>query len=129
MKELYTLFKVIQERKSNPVENSYTSYLFNKGLDKILKKCGEECSEVIIAAKSLESAIRESAYLSNSNSSIVLSEKQSDLENELVDLIYHMLVLLAFYDIPLCNIEQVLMERSKKIGNLKTSASPVSPER
>ena len=43
------LYAVVQQRKAEPQEGSYTCYLFEKGLDKILKKCGEECSEVIIA--------------------------------------------------------------------------------
>ena len=107
MKELSSLFRVILERKNSPVENSYTSYLFDKGLDKILKKCGEECSEMIIAAKSLE-------YGKN------LSDKQSDLENEICDLIYHIEVLMAFFDITPDNIDRILKERSLKIGNLKS---------
>ena len=48
---LQTLYEVVKSRKETPQEGSYTCYLFGKGLDKILKKCGEECSEVIIAAK------------------------------------------------------------------------------
>ncbi|MCI9481973.1 MAG: phosphoribosyl-ATP diphosphatase, partial [Oscillibacter sp.] len=48
LKELY---QVILSRKADPQENSYTCYLFDKGLDKILKKVGEECAETIIAAK------------------------------------------------------------------------------
>ena len=48
LKELY---ETILDRKSNKQEGSYTCYLFDKGLDKILKKVGEECSETIIAAK------------------------------------------------------------------------------
>ena len=45
------LYEVIQDRQKNPQEGSYTCYLFEKGIDKILKKCAEECGEVIIAAK------------------------------------------------------------------------------
>ena len=45
------LYQVALERKEKKQEGSYTCYLFEQGLDKILKKCGEECSEVIIAAK------------------------------------------------------------------------------
>ena len=45
------LYEVVLDRRDHPQEGSYTCYLFEKGLDKILKKCGEECSEVIIAAK------------------------------------------------------------------------------
>lgn len=41
----------IRDRKNNPKEGSYTNYLFDKGIDKILKKCGEEATEIIIAAK------------------------------------------------------------------------------
>ena len=48
---LETLYHVVLDRKVNPQEGSYTCYLFEKGLDKILKKVGEECSETIIAAK------------------------------------------------------------------------------
>ena len=49
--ELYALYETILDRKQNQQEGSYTCYLFEKGLDKILKKVGEECSETIIAAK------------------------------------------------------------------------------
>ena len=51
MKNLSELYEVVLNRKANKVEGSYTSYLFDKGLDKILKKIGEESAEVIIAAK------------------------------------------------------------------------------
>ena len=50
-KSLVTELDVIKNRKANPQEGSYTSYLFSKGVDKILKKVGEEATEVIIAAK------------------------------------------------------------------------------
>ena len=48
---LYQVSEVIEDRKMNPQEGSYTNYLFDKGLDKILKKVGEEATETIIAAK------------------------------------------------------------------------------
>jgi phosphoribosyl-ATP pyrophosphohydrolase/phosphoribosyl-AMP cyclohydrolase len=48
---LHALFRLIEGRKANPQPGSYTSYLFDKGLDKILKKVGEECAEVLIAGK------------------------------------------------------------------------------
>jgi len=48
---LKKLYAVVEDRKANPQEGSYTCYLFDKGLDKILKKVGEECAETIIAAK------------------------------------------------------------------------------
>ena len=50
------LYQLLVGRKQNPPEGSYTSYLFAKGLDKILKKVGEECTEVIIAAKAEDRA-------------------------------------------------------------------------
>ena len=50
---LETLYKEALDRKENPKEGSYTNYLFDKGLDKILKKVGEEATEVVIAAKML----------------------------------------------------------------------------
>ena len=67
------LFELIKDRKINPPEKSYTSYLFEKGLDKILKKIGEESTEVVIAAKNSK---EETIY-------------------EISDLIYHLLVLMV----------------------------------
>lgn len=71
---LEDLHKIIEDRKANPKEGSYTTYLFNKGIDKILKKVGEETSEVIIAAKN--DCIDEIVY-------------------ETSDLIYHTMVMLS----------------------------------
>jgi phosphoribosyl-AMP cyclohydrolase / phosphoribosyl-ATP pyrophosphohydrolase len=68
------LYDVVAGRKKYPKEGSYTSYLFEKGLDKILKKVGEEASEVIIAAKNTD---------------------KSEIRYETADLIYHLLVLMA----------------------------------
>ena len=65
------LYEVIETRKENPQEGSYTCYLFEKGTDKILKKVGEEAAEVIIAAKN---GVKE------------------DTVNEICDLTYHLLV-------------------------------------
>ena len=95
---LQQLYQVVTDRREHPTEGSYTCYLFQKGLDKILKKCGEECSEVIIAAKN---GIPE------------------DTENEICDLIYHLMVLMVEQNIPLEAVYSILEERSKKIGNLK----------
>lgn len=92
------LYQVVQSRKNNPEEGSYTCYLFAQGLDKILKKCGEECAETIIAAK-------------NGN--------QTDIQNEICDLLYHLTVLMVEQQIPLEGIFEILEERSGKIGNLK----------
>lgn len=95
---LYSLYEVIKSRKSSPEEGSYTCYLFEKGLDKILKKCGEENAEMIIAAK---------------------NHDNTELSNEICDLIYHMLVLMVQSEVELDTIMQILDERSAKIGNLK----------
>ncbi len=95
---LAELSQVIASRKSHPEEGSYTCYLFEKGLDKILKKCGEENAEMIIAAK-------------NHNS--------EELANEICDLFYHILVLMEQEELPLERVLEILDQRSKKIGNLK----------
>jgi len=71
---LQELFEVICDRKTNRKEGSYTNYLFDKGLDKILKKVGEEASEVIIAAK---------------------NKSFAELRYEISDLMYHLFVLMA----------------------------------
>lgn len=67
-------FETILHRKNNPKEGSYTNYLFSKGIDKILKKCGEEAAEIIIAAK-------------NPNA--------EELKYEIADFLYHLMVLMA----------------------------------
>ena len=67
-------YNIIVDRKNNPKEGSYTNYLFDKGIDKILKKCGEEASEIIIAAK---------------------NEGSEELKYEIADFLYHMMVLMA----------------------------------
>ena len=92
------LYEVVKHRQNNPQEGSYTCYLFEKGLDKILKKCGEECSEMIIAAK---------------------NQDNDELKNEISDLVYHVLVLMAERGLPLEDVQAVLEERRQKIGNLK----------
>ncbi len=95
---LYTLEEVIKERRINPEEGSYTCYLFEKGLDKVLKKVGEESAETIIAAKN---GVKE------------------DLTGEISDLIYHLMVMMNCCDLPLQNVMDELEKRSHKIGNLK----------
>ena len=95
---LQKLYEVVQGRKAEPQEGSYTCYLFDKGLDKILKKVGEECSETIIAAKNGESG---------------------QVVSEMSDLMYHLMVLLVQQDIPLSAVMEELDRRSQKIGNLK----------
>ena len=74
LKVFEDVFAVIQDRKVNPKEGSYTNYLFDKGIDKILKKLGEEATEIVIAAK-------------NPNS--------NEVKYEISDFLYHMMVLMA----------------------------------
>ena len=96
---LADLYNTVLQRRENPTEGSYTCYLFDKGLDKILKKCGEECSETIIAAKKGDP--KETVY-------------------EISDLMYHIMVLMVQQGIPLSDVLQELERRSAKTGNLKT---------
>lgn len=95
---LNELYEVIKARQAQPQEGSYTCYLLDKGLDKILKKCGEECAEVIIAAKNAE---------------------PQELVGEICDLMYHLLVLMAAQGVPMESVAAELDKRSQKIGNLK----------
>jgi len=94
-----TLYEVVQGRRDNPQEGSYTCYLFEQGLDKILKKVAEECGETIIAAK---------------------NGAQGETVGEISDLIYHLMVLMSAQGIPLEAVTEELARRSEKIGNLKT---------
>ncbi len=89
---LFSLEKVIATRKRDLPEGSYTTYLFDKGLDKILKKVGEEAAEVIIAAKNTD---------------------QGEVIAESADLLYHLLVLLREKEIPLSRVMEKLEERKK----------------
>lgn len=96
--EFESLYQTVISRKENPQEGSYTCYLFDQGLDKILKKCGEECAETIIAAKNM-----------NSEETIL----------EISDLIFHLTVLMAQQGITPDDISNELSRRSMKTGNLK----------
>jgi len=84
------LYDVVVDRKKNPKEGSYTNYLFDKGIDKILKKCGEESTEIVIAAK-------------NPNA--------EELKYEIADYLYHLTVLMVE-----CNVdwEDIVEELSKR---------------
>ena len=73
-KILNDLYKVIEDRKVNPKEGSYTNYLFDKGLDKILKKVGEEACEIVIASK---------------------NEEPKEIKYEIADFLYHLSVLMV----------------------------------
>lgn len=84
------LYDLIKGRKDNPKEGSYTSYLFDKGVDKILKKVGEECTEVVIAAKGGD---------------------KEEMVFEISDLTYHVLVLMAECGITLNDIKAQLASR------------------
>jgi phosphoribosyl-ATP pyrophosphohydrolase len=95
---LKDLYEVIEDRNVNLIEGSYTSYLFEKGLDKVLKKVGEESSEVIIASK-------------NNN--------KEETIGEISDLTYHLLILMAMQGITLQDIESELIKRREKVGNKK----------
>ena len=86
------VYRVIQERKANPTDSSYTASLMGKGIDKILKKIGEEASEVVIAGK---------------------GGKREEIVYETADLIFHNLILLGFYDI---DPEEVYSELRRRFG-------------
>ena len=84
------LYRLIQGRKTSPVEGSYTTYLFEKGLDKILKKVGEECTEVIIGG---------------------CKEDRAETVYEIADLCYHVMVLMVQMGIA---VEDVTRELEKR---------------
>lgn len=95
------LMKLLEGRKEEPKEGSYTSYLFDKGLDKILKKIGEESTEVIIAAK---------------------AEDKKETIYEIADLTYHIMVLMTQAGITIEDINRELASRhviDKKIKQEK----------
>lgn len=85
------LYSLIAQRKENRPEGSYTTYLFNSGLDKILKKIAEEAGEVIIASK---------------------NRSPSELVSELSDLFYHLLVLMVEREVSLSDVHNELSRRA-----------------
>jgi len=87
---IHHLINVIEERRLNPLEGSYTNYLFTEGIDKVLKKVGEEASEVIIGAKNSD---------------------KDEIKWEIADLVYHTLVLMNITDVSISDIKEVLYER------------------
>lgn len=89
---LYKVYSQIINRKNHPKEGSYTNYLFDKGLDKILKKVGEETSEVIIGAK---------------------NKSKDELIYEMCDLIYHSLVLMVNEGVTIDDLKKELTKRHK----------------
>lgn len=94
----HSLYDLIEDRKINPVEKSYTNYLLDKGVDKICKKVGEEASETIIAAK---------------------NNDKEELIGEISDLFYHVFVLMSHQGITVDDIENKLKDRHKISGNKK----------
>ncbi len=88
---LELLMEMINGRKTEKKEGSYTTYLFEKGLDKILKKVGEECTEVIIAAK---------------------AEDKKETIYEIADLIYHTMVLMTEANISMEDVHNELASRN-----------------
>ncbi len=86
------LYRKLQERRENPQKDSYTNYLLDKGLDKILKKVGEESAEVIIAAK---------------------NNSREELIYETADLLYHLSVLLLALELNYEDIGRELQKRFK----------------
>jgi phosphoribosyl-ATP pyrophosphohydrolase/phosphoribosyl-AMP cyclohydrolase len=89
---LHELYEVIKSRQLERPEGSYTTYLFDKGLDKILKKVGEESAETIIAAK---------------------NDDPKQLVSETADLLYHLLVMLVACDVNLDDVRNELAQRRK----------------
>ncbi|KKB40296.1 bifunctional phosphoribosyl-AMP cyclohydrolase/phosphoribosyl-ATP diphosphatase HisIE [Bacillus thermotolerans] len=92
---LHKLEEVIADREQQRPEGAYTTYLFEKGVDKILKKVGEEAAEVIIAAKNRD---------------------KDELQWEAADLLYHLLVLLREQKVPLADVLSVLAKRHEEKG-------------
>ena len=86
------LYRKVGNRKENPIPDSYTCYLFDKGIDKILKKVGEESAEVVIAAK---------------------NENKKEIIYEISDLIYHLTVLMNYTDVSFDDIAGELLRRER----------------
>lgn len=84
------VMNVIKDRKVHPKEGSYTNYLFDKGIDKILKKCGEEATEIVIAAKNPD---------------------PEEIKYEISDFLYHVMVLMALKDVTWDDIVKELANR------------------
>lgn len=94
---LDTLYQEALDRKANPKEGSYTNYLFDKGLDKILKKVGEEATEVVIGAKNADKA---------------------EIANETADVLYHLAVMLVETGVSTDDVRTVLEARQGKQSNV-----------
>lgn len=90
LKVFTEVMDVINDRKTNPKKGSYTTYLFEQGIDKVLKKCGEEAAEVIIAAKNPD---------------------KEEIKYEIADYLYHVMVLMSMKDISWEDIIKELANR------------------
>ena len=95
---LERIYEMIEDRKVNPKEKSYTNYLLNEGIDKVCKKVGEEAAEVIIAAK---------------------NQEDDEFIGEICDLTYHVLVLMFEKNISVSQVEELLTKRHQIGGNKK----------
>ncbi|MFQ5597894.1 MAG: bifunctional phosphoribosyl-AMP cyclohydrolase/phosphoribosyl-ATP diphosphatase HisIE [Nitrospiria bacterium] len=92
---LVRLSNTINDRKKTPSSKSYTSLLLREGIDRLLKKVGEESAELIVGAKNGD---------------------KKEIVHESADLLYHLLVTLAYFDIPFKDIEEELARRSAQSG-------------
>ncbi len=90
MKIFEDVYNTIRDRKEDPRNGSYTNYLFDKGIDKILKKVGEEATEIVIAAKNPDS---------------------DDIKYEISDFLYHLMVLMVERGISWKDITEELADR------------------
>ena len=90
LKVFETVYNIIEDRKNNPKEGSYTNYLFDKGIDKIIKKVGEECTEIVIAAKNPD---------------------PEEIKYEISDFLYHVMVLMVEKGVTWEEITQELAQR------------------
>lgn len=99
---------LLQQRKDTLPEGSYSSYLFRKGIDKILKKLGEEATETIIAAKSAD---------------------RGELVNEMCDLVFHLMVLMVEKEISFEDLRRVMHDRHRSDDDeTETAAAPPEPK-
>ncbi len=101
---LQAVYQVILDRKANPTDNSYTASLMRGGIDKILKKIGEEATEVVIAAKG---GVRD------------------EIIYEATDLVFHLLVLLGHQNIPPEALYNELRRRFGTSGIAEKAARPL----
>lgn len=102
--QLIKEYNTIVDRKKCAEEGSYTAYLFEKGIEKILKKVGEESTEVVIAS---------------------LNSSKEEQVGEICDLTYHVLVLMAELGITLEDISKELQKRREKSNNFKGERRPI----